>query len=65
MAGGARCGTFEFGIESLPDGFTILITPAFGVCFGVVGSGGLTGGCGRAGGDFGRLGGIRGMPKLL
>lgn len=43
----------------------MLITPAFGVCFGVVGSGGRTGGCGLAGGDFGRHGAIRGIPKLL
>lgn len=43
----------------------MLITPAFGVCFGVVGNGGRTGGDGRAGGDFGRLGGAFGIPKLL
>lgn len=43
----------------------MLITPAFGACFGVVGNGGREGGIGRAGGDFGRIGGTFGMPKLL
>lgn len=43
------------------------MTPAFGagVCFGVVGNGGRFGGCGLAGGDFGRIGGTLGIPKLL
>lgn len=43
----------------------MLITPAFGACFGVVGNGGRIGGDGRPGGDFGRLGGAFGIPKLL
>lgn len=43
----------------------MLITPAFGACFGVVGKGGRFGGCGRPGGDFGRDGGAFGIPKLL
>lgn len=40
------------------------MTPAFGVCFGVVGNGGRFGGGGRVG-DFGRQGGALGIPKLL
>lgn len=44
---------------------TILITPALGACFGVVGRGGLIGGPGLAGGDFGRHGGAFGIPRLL
>lgn len=45
----------------------MLITPAFGVCFGVVadGIGGRDGGCGRVGGVFGRIGGTFGIPRLL
>lgn len=42
----------------------MLITPALGACFGVVGRGGLVGGAGLAG-DFGRHGGAFGIPKLL
>lgn len=43
---------------------TMLMTPAFGVCFGVVGRGGRNGGPGRPGGDFGRLGGAFGIPAI-